>query len=73
MIAFLKNEKGSLGKYAWETWKVLQGKFDLTEMNSLLYKVEIRKEYVSIFTIGSHSAPITLPTIQFKALLEMFR
>ena len=49
MLTFLHDEKLSLAKYAKETWKVMQGKFALTEIHSLLYTVEIRKDNVSIY------------------------
>ena len=50
MLTFLHDEKLSLAKYAKETWKVMQGKFALTEIHSLLYTVEIREDNVSIYS-----------------------
>lgn len=73
MLTFLQDEKLSLAKYAKETWKVMQGKFALTEIHSLLYTVEIRKDNVSIYQDDKNESPVILPTVQFKAMLEMFR
>ncbi len=73
MLTFLQDEKLSLAKYAKETWKVMQGKFALTEIHSLLYTVEIRKDNVSIYQADKNESPVILPTVQFKAMLEMFR
>lgn len=73
MLTFLHDEKLSLVKYAKETWKVMQGKFALTEIHSLLYTVEIRKDNVSIYQADRNQSPVILPTVQFKAMLEMFR
>ena len=73
MLTFLQDEKLSLAKYAKETWKVMHGKFALTEIHSLLYTVEIRKDNVSIYQADKNESPVILPTVQFKAMLEMFR
>ena len=73
MLTFLQDEKLSLAKYAKETWKVMQGKFALTEIHSLLYTVEIRKDTASIYQADKNESPVILPTVQFKAMLEMFR
>ena len=73
MLTFLQDEKLSLAKYAKETWKVMQGKFALTEIHSLLYTVERRKDNVSIYQADKNESPVILPTVQFKAMLEMFR
>lgn len=73
MFTFFEKEKLLLENYAIETWKVMQGKFALTKMTGLLYTVEIRKDNVSIYVVDSNESPLIMPTVKFKAMLEMFR
>lgn len=73
MITFLEEEKNLLAKYARETWFVLNGKYAMTEMNGIEYHVQIGEERVTISPLQSHTGTFTVPTIKFKAFLEMFR
>lgn len=73
MFAFLENEKGFLRRYAHETWLVLRGKYAMTEMNGFDYHVCISQDQVVISHLENKIQPMVLPTIKFKAFLEMFR
>lgn len=73
MITFLEEEKNLLAKYARETWLVLTGKYAMTEMNGMEYHVRIGEDRVVISPLQSHTGTFSVPTIQFKAFLEMFR
>lgn len=73
MFAFLKNEKGMLKKYARETWLVLRGKYAVTEINGLAYHVSIGQNQVVVSHLEDDMQPFVIPTVQFKAYIEMFR
>lgn len=73
MFAFLENEKGILKRYARETWLVLCGKYAMTEMNGVDYHVCIDQNTVRISRLENDHQPLVIPTVKFKAMLEMFR
>lgn len=73
MFKFLSKEKYLLDRYARETWKVMCGKFALTEMSGISYQVRIDPNEVSIREIANNKLVDIVPTVKFKAMLEMFK
>lgn len=73
MMDFLKSEKGNLDHYARQTWQVMSGRYALTEVNGLAYHVMISPDQVEVTPLNNAEGRFTVPTVKFKALLEMFR
>jgi hypothetical protein len=73
MMEFLQREKGALDHYANQTWQVMSGRYALTEMDGMAYHVRISPEQVEVTPFDDAEGKFTLPTVKFKALLEMFR
>jgi hypothetical protein len=73
MMDFLKCEKGNLDHYARQTWQVMSGRYALTEVDGLAYHVTIGPQRVVVTPLDQKENSFALPTVKFKALLEMFR
>lgn len=73
MLEFLQREKDSLDTYARQTWHVMSGKYALTKVQGLAYQVTIGPDTVLVTSIENGKDSWKIPTVKFKALLEMFR
>lgn len=73
MLEFIEREKGALDHYAHQTWQVMSGRYALTEMNGLSYHISVSPKQVEVTPLEGNGKSFTIPTVKFKAFLEMFR
>lgn len=73
MWDFIACEKSLLAILCKHAWNVMCGKYALIEVRGLSYHIRIDPDHTQLSKYGNINDQIQIPTVKFKAYLEMYR